>query len=66
MDENWTEVRSLKVICYMYVQKEESLKENESEGKVYNFTVREVNKTCHECVNVLPIYIQYRDPINGA
>lgn len=38
MDENWTQVRSLKVICYMYMQKEESLKENESEGKVYNFT----------------------------
>lgn len=37
MDENWTEVRSSKVICYMYVEKQESLKENESEGKVYNF-----------------------------
>ena len=37
MDQNWTEVRSLKVICYMYVEKEESLKENENEGKVYNF-----------------------------
>ena len=38
MDEYWTMVRSLRGICYMYVEKEESLKENENEGKVYCFT----------------------------
>lgn len=34
MGEKRTKVRSLKTVCHTYMEKEESMKENENEGKV--------------------------------
>lgn len=34
MGEKRIKVRSLKIVCYIYMEKEEFMKENENEGKV--------------------------------